>query len=262
MCSNSRKQLEKPYKVLIAAVGIAALMIEVGMIGWKIVGLHNLKPSLQDVYFTEFGDIGTSICKYDVAGGKTVTVAMLKEGRYSDCMINRAENYIIGEFYNYETETRVLLRYNLSDDTTEEITGKEAEVMEERIKEAEDKLPERSDLPEGVRNIVYNYPISWSVDGKTAVFSDTNQENIYLYHADTETCECILKATGWAQTFGGDPGLDASGRYVFYENNFNYLFDTADVKIMMYDTQTGRRKKIFVRRYTQNLFEFVQDLNF
>ncbi len=261
MFSNSLKQFEKPLKVLIAVVGIVALMLEVGMITWKIVGLHNLKPSLQDVYFTEFGD-GTSIYKYDVARGKTVTVAVLKEGRYSDCMINRTENYIIGEFYNYETETRVLLRYNLSDDTVEEITGEEAEVMEERIKKAEDKLPERSDLPEEVRKIVSNKFISWSVDGKTAAFSDTNQEKIYLYHADAETLECILEANRWAQTFGGDPGLDSSGRYVFYENNFIYLFDTADVKIMICDTQTRMRKKIFVRRYTQNIFEFVQDLNF
>lgn len=251
--------IKKPLKVLVVVMSSIALILAVCMSGWDIVRLYGLQPSLQDIYFMEYVN-GTTIYKYDVDKRKTVVAAVLEGGHYSDCKINRTENYIIGEFYCYEDRTRVLLRYNLSDDTTEEITGKEAEIIEERIKKAEDKLSERSDLPEGVREIVYNSPISWSVDGKIAVFGDGNRKKIYLYHADTETWECILEA-GQHQTFGYKLGLDASGRYVFYENNFNYLFDTADVKIMMYDTQTGRREKIFGRRYTQNIFEFVQEMN-
>lgn len=250
---------QKTLRAIIVVTGIIVLSIVVCMIGWSIVKNYSLQSSLQDVYFMEYVN-GTTIYKYDVDQRKTVTVAVLEGGSYSDCKINRTENYIIGEFYNYETKTRVLLRYNLSDDTVDKITGKEAEVMEERIKEVEDKLPERSSLPEEVRKIVYNYPISWSVDGKIAAFSDTNQEKIYLYHADTETCERILKA-GWNQTFGSNLGLDASGRYIFYKNNFNYLFNTADVKIMIYDTQTGKKINIYKERYTQHRFEFVQEMN-
>lgn len=249
--------IKKPLRGWIIATGIIALLLEVCVIGWNIV---RMQPSLQNVYFVEYVN-GTTIYKYDVRKGKTVVAAVLEGGHYSDCKINRTENYIIGEFYYYGDGTRFLLRYNLLDNTTEEITGKEAEIIKERIKEAENKLPERSDLPKGVREIVYNYPISWSVDGNTAAFSDSKQENIYLYHADAGTWECVLTA-GWNRTFGSNVGLDAGGRYIFYKNNFNYLFDTADVKIMIYDTQTGRQTKIFGRRYTQNVFEFVQDLDF
>lgn len=246
--------IKKPLRVLITVTGIIALFLEVCVIGWSIV---RLQSSLQNVYFMEYVN-GTTIYKYDVRQGKTVVVAVL-EGDYSDCKINRTENYIIGEFWPFGTDNRVLLRYNLSDGTTEKITGKEAEIIKERIKEAEDRLPEWDSLPEGVKKTVYNYPISWSVDGNTAAFSDCEQENIYLYHVATGTWECVLTA-GWNQTFGRNVGLDAGGRYIFYKNNFNYLFDTADVKIMIYDTQTRRRKKIFGRRYTQNVFEFVQEM--
>lgn len=247
--------IKKPLRVLIIATGIIALLLEVCVIGWNLV---KLRSSLQNVYFMEYVN-GTTIYKYDVRKRKTVVAAVLEGGHYSDCKINRTENYIIGEFYYYGDGTRFLLRYNLLDNTTEEITGKEAEIIKERIKEAENKLPERSDLPKGVREIVYNYPISWSVDGNTAAFSDNN--HIYLYHADAGTCECVLTA-GWNQTFDRNVELDAGGRYIFYKNYFNYLFGTADVKIMIYDTQTWRRRKIFGRRYTQNSFEFVQDLDF
>lgn len=261
MIRDFTKEMINPLKrqKMLKAIIVAVLCIAVCM-GWNIVRNHRLQPSLQDVYFTELGDVGTHIYKCDVTKGKKVAVAVLKGGWYSDCMINRTENYIIGEFYHFRTKTRVLLRYNLSDNTTEEITGKEAEVMEERIKEAKDKLPERSSLPEEVRNIVYNYPIYWSADGKIAAFSDSRQEKIYLYDANTETCECILEA-GWNQTFGSNLGLDVNGRYLFYQSNFNYFFQTADVKIMMYDLQTGEETKIHTRRYTQNDFEFVQEMN-
>ena len=245
--------LRRQKTIIIIVLCIAMCM------GWNIVRNYRLRPSLQDVYFMEYVN-GTTIYKYDVSQRKTVTVAVLEGGSYSDCMINRTENYIIGEFYNYETKTRVLLRYNLSNNTTEKITGKEAEVMEERIKKEKDKLPERSSLPEEVRKIVSNGPISWSADREKAAFSDGNQENIYLYDANTETCECILEA-GWNQTFGSEVGLDTSGRYLFYKNNFVYLFQTADVKIMIYDTQTGKKINIYKERYTQHRFEFVQEMN-
>lgn len=250
---------KKRLKMIIVAMGIVVLTIALYMIGWNIVKYYRLQSSLQDVYFMEYGD-GTTIYKYDVSRRKTVTVAELEGGRYSDCKINRTENYIIGEFWRYKEDTTVLLRYNLSDDTAEEITGKEAEIMEERIKEAESKLPERSSLPEEVRKIVWNMFIGWSADGEMAVFYDGNQEKIYLYNADTETCECILTA-GWNQTFGPVLGLDASGKYLFYENNFNYLFDTADVKIIIYDIQTGMRTKIYERKYTQHSYNFVQEMD-
>lgn len=252
--------IKKPLRVLITVTGIIALFLEVCVIGWNIV---RLQSSLQNVYFMEYVN-GTTVYKYDVRKGKTVVVAVL-EGDYSDCKINRTENYIIGEFCPFRTDNRVLLRYNLSDGTTEEITGKEAEIIKERIKEAEDKLLERRSFPEEAREIEnYRYfdkQIGWSLDGEKAAFSDYEQENIYLYNVNTDTCECVLTA-GWNRTFGSNVGLDAGGRYIFYENNFNYLFNTADVKIMIYDTQTGRRTKIFGRRYTQNVFEFVQDLDF
>ena len=246
--------LRRQKTIIIIVLCIAMCM------GWNIVRNYRLRPSFQDVYFMEYGNVGTRIYKCDVTKGKKVTVAVLKGGYYTDCMINREGNYIIGEFYNYMTKTRVLLRYNLSNNTTERITGEEAEVMEAQIKEAKDKLPEWSSLPEEVREIVSNCPISWSADREKAAFSDGNQENIYLYDPNTETCECILEA-GWNQTFGSEVGLDASGRYLFYQNNFNYFFQTADVKIMMYDMQTGEETKIHTRRYTQHRFEFVQEMN-
>ncbi|MCM1268440.1 MAG: hypothetical protein NC302_11090, partial [Bacteroidales bacterium] len=240
--------------------GIAAFILIVVI---SIVRIYNARSPLQDVYFMEYryGEGGTIIHKYDVSKRKTVTVAILEEGHYSNCKIDRTENYIIGEYDGYENETKGLLRYNLSDGTAEKITGKEAEIMEERIKGAEDKLPERSDLPDEVRNIVGNGPISWSAGGKTAAFSGDGREKIYLYHADTKTCKRILSANLWAQTFGSKVGLDASGKYVFYESNINYFFGAADVTIMIYDTQTGRRKKMFKRRYTMNNFVFVQEMD-
>lgn len=250
----------KTSKVLIIVMSSIAFMLAAGMIGCNIVRLYGLQSSLLDVYFLEYVN-GTTIYKYDVNKRKTVVEAVLEGGRYSDCKINRTENYIVGEFWRFGEKTGVLLRYNLADGTTEEITGKEAEIMEERIKEAEDRLPKRDSLPEGVKKTVWNYPISWSVDGNTAAFSDTNQKNIYLYHADVRIWECVLTA-GWNRTFGGDVGLDASGRYIFYEDNFNYFFDTADVRIVVYDTKTKMRTKIYSRRYTQISYKFVQDLDF
>lgn len=251
--------IKKPLRVLITVTGIIALFLEVCVIGWNMV---RLRSSLQNVYFMEYAN-GTTIYKYDVDKRKTVVEAVLEGGYYSDCKINRTENYIIGEFRPFRTDNRVLLRYNLSDGTTEEITGKEAEIIEERIKEAEDKLLERRSFPEEAREIenyrCFDKQIGWSLDGEKAAFSDYEQNNIYLYHVSTGTWECVLTA-GWNQTFGPNVGLDAGGRYIFYQNNFNYLFDTADVKIMIYDTQTRRRKKIFGRRYTQNVFEFVQEM--
>lgn len=248
----------KPIRILIIVMGSIAFILAACVIGWNLVRLYGLQSSLQDVYFMEYVN-GTTIYKYDVDRRKTVVEAVLEGGSYSDCKINRAENYIIGEFYSYEDGTRFLLRYNLSDGTTEEITGKEAEMIEERISEAENRL--RSSLPEGVKKIVYNYPISWSTDGNTAAFSDTKQKNLYLYHADTGTWDCVLTA-GWNRTFGSNVGLDASGRYLFYKDNFNYFFDTADIRIMIYDTKTKMRAKIYGRKYTQISYEFVQDLDF
>ena len=246
--------LRRQKTIIIIVLCIAMCM------GWNIVRNYRLWPSLQDVYFTEYGNIGTRIYKYDVAKGKKVTVAVLKGCDYDDCMINREENYIIGESYNYITKTRSLLRYNLSNNTTKKIKGEEAEVMEAQIKEAKDKLPERISLPEEVRTIVINDPICWSADREKAAFSDSRQKKIYLYNVSTGTCECILEA-GWNQTFNSHLGWDASGRYLFYKNNFNYFFQTADVKIIMYDMQTGEKTKIHTRRYTQNEFEFVQEMN-
>ena len=246
---------QNPLKVIIIAVSLVVLSAVICMIGWNIFNFYRLKSSLQDVYFMEYVN-GTTIYKYDVSKRKTVTVAELEGGRYSKCKINRIENYIIGEFWDYEEDTTVLLRYNLSDDTAVELTGIEPEV----IKEAEDKLPERSSLPEEVKKIVTNGFISWSEDGEKAAFSGSNQEKIYLYNANTGTCECVLEA-GWNQTFGNNLGLDASGNYLFYKNNFNYLFQTADVTIMIYDLQTGEKIEIYKERYTQHSFEFVQDLS-
>ncbi|MCM1422631.1 MAG: hypothetical protein NC415_02320 [bacterium] len=250
--------MKKKSEALITAAGIAAFILIVVI---SIVRIYSARSSLQDVYFIEYGDGGTRIHKYDVNQRKTVTLAILREGWYSDCKIDRAENYIIGKFNDYENGESFLLRYDLTDDTAKKIMGKEAEIMEERIKRAEDKLPERSNLPDEVRNIVSNGPIGWTADGKTAAFSDNGQEKIYLYHADTKTCKRILSANLWAQTFGSKVGLDASGRYVFYRSNINYFFGAADATIMIYDTQTGRRKKIFKRRYTLNHFEFPQEMD-
>lgn len=247
--------MTKTLKILIIVTGGIAFILA----GWNIVR-YRWQSSLKDVYFVEY-DGGTTIYRYDVKKGKTVVEAVLEGGYYSDCKINRTKNYIVGEFRRFGEKTGVLLRYNLADGAMEEIIGEEVENIEVQIKEAEDKLPKRESLPDGVKKTVYNYPISWSVDGNTAAFSDSKQESIYLYHADTGTWECVLTA-GWNRTFGGEVGLDASGRYIIYKDNFNYFFDTADIRIMIYDTKTKMRTKIFGRRYTQISYKFVQDLDF
>lgn len=250
--------LLKQFKKLLCIMSIATVIAVVCMIGWNTVKFQRLQTSLQDVYFMEYGGWKTIIHKYDVAQRDTVTVAVLN-GDYDDCKINRNENYIIGKFYSYETQTTVLMRYNLSDNTIDEITGKEAETIEEQIKEKENNLPKRSNLPEQVRKIISNRYIGWSTGGEKAVFCDDRHKKMYLYDVNTEKCVCIFKL-GWNHCCGSYSGLDASGRYVFYDDGFIRLF-SADDKIMIYDIQTGMKTKIFERKNTQNYFRFVQEMN-
>lgn len=242
------KQFKKPLKVLVITMGCIVGIEAVCIIGWNTVKFHRLHTMLQDVYFMEYGNGETTIHKYDVDQGETVTVAVLN-GRYYACEINRSEDYIIGNFHSYENDTHVLLRYNLSDGTMEEVAP------EEEIGEKEEW-----ELPEEIMLKMKPTCICWSEHGeKAAFFEGMDNPKTYLYSADSEKVERIL-IPRWNHFMSDRFGWDISSNYLFYQDNFAWLF-SKDANIMIYDIQTGMKTKIYELKNTTNLFEFVRDMD-
>ncbi len=254
---------KKIKKVLIALlVGMALCVVVL-----NIIRVSGLLAGLRDMYFIEYTEKESVIYRYDVLRGRKAVVLKL-EGSYYGCRLNRSENCIIGvfhsdpPFYQYDEESCVWLRCNLSDGTTTEIEASEVEKIDGRAYEIEDRLRKRVPA-EIIRNSSGRF--YWSMDEETGVFATYDAGEIWLYHTDTGTSECILEARPHHSFTGNNGfgffGIDASGRYVFYQDNLVLLF--GDIKsYYIYDTKTGLRTPIIGVRYEQgnNRIEYVREI--
>lgn len=240
---------KKIKKVLIALLIALLTGMVLCVVVLNIIRVSGLRDGLKDMYFIEYTEKESIIYRYDVRRGRKSVVAKL-EGFYTGCWLNRSEEYIIGAFYSSapfhpSDAERVWLCCNLSDGTTAEMEASEAEKIYERVDEILYRLRDRvpAEVTKGAG------PIYWSMDEKIGVFESDSYNKIKLYHADTGACECILEAGSHHMFDSADfLGIDASGRYVFYQDNLVLLF--GDYKrYYIYDTKTGLRTPIIGGRY-------------